>query len=116
MTKGADDQANICFESLYDRNIQNSAFWAWKCDRKEFTHHEFPFLACAKKLSCGLKRKCWLGKMLYRKRAKQRILIEKSTQFNDMIDLGIEEEKSWQKRDHLSSNDVQSKTRKLKLL
>ena len=33
-----------------------------------------------------------------------------------MIDLGIEEEKSWQKMDHLSSKDVQSKTQKLKLL
>ena len=37
--------------------------------KRIYTHHEFPFLACAKKLSCGLKRKCWLGKMLYRKRA-----------------------------------------------
>ena len=63
--------------------IQSQLFWKFlqqKCrkfcilslkmwQKRIYTHHEFPFLACAKKLSCGLKRKCWLGKMLYRKRA-----------------------------------------------
>ena len=54
--------------------------------------------------------------MLYKKGLIQKILLEKSTQFNDMIDLGIEEEKKLTKKDHLSSNDVQSKAQKLKLL
>ena len=63
--------------------IQRQLFWKFlqqKCrkfcilslkmwQKRIYTHHEFPFLACAKKLSCGFKRKCWLGKMLYRKRA-----------------------------------------------
>lgn len=63
--------------------IQSQLFWKFlqqKCrkfcilslkmwQKRIYTHHEFPFLACAKKLSRGLKRKCWLGKMLYRKRA-----------------------------------------------
>ena len=54
--------------------------------------------------------------MLYRKRAYIKNSFGKSTQFNDMIDLGIEEEKKLTKNDHLSSNDVQSKAQKLKLL
>ena len=107
--------------------IQSQLFWKFlqqKCrkfclkmwQKRIYTHHEFPFLACAKKLSCGLKRKCWLGKMLYRKRAYIKNSFGKVNTIQWYDRFGNWRRKKLTKNDHLSSNDVQSKAQKLKLL